>query len=368
MRWSLKLGKIFGVEFRIHVTFLLLLFFIYVSGLSQKGPAYAIRAVLFILAVFACVLIHELGHSLIARRFGKEAKSITLLPIGGIATMEEMPEKPSQEIAMSIVGPFINLAIAGILYLFVGRWTGISAPNLYPDSTQAFFAGLIGVNIMLAIFNLIPAFPMDGGRVLRGIFAMKMDYGRATSMAVSIGQGVSMLFIFYGIFFNFWLALIGLFLYMGAGSEKRHVMLRSVLHQVPASEAMATDFRTLRPDESLSRALEHVYHGCQEDFPVVGDKGGIQGILTRMGVLAAIHEKGTALAVSEVMDRNFLSVDPHTSLDEVYRQLLSGQKTAAAVLDRGRLKGMLCLGGISRYFMIQNALKGWQAKDLTMPT
>jgi Zn-dependent protease len=263
MRWSFKLGKILGIEFRIHVTFLLLLFFIYVSGLYEGGSAHAIRGVLFISAVFACVLIHELAHSLIARRFGKEAKSITLLPIGGIATIEEIPEKPGQEIAMSIVGPFINLAIAGILYLFVGRWTGISAPNLYPDSTQAFFAGLIGVNIILAIFNLIPAFPMDGGRVLRGIFALKMDYARATSMAVSIGQGLSMLFILYGIFFNWWLALIGVFLYMGAGSEKQHVMLRSLLHQVPASEAMATDFRTLRPDESLSRALEHVYHGCR---------------------------------------------------------------------------------------------------------
>ncbi len=346
------------------MTFLLLLFFIYFSGLSQKGPAYAIRAVLFISAVFACVLIHELGHTLIARRFGKEAKSITLLPIGGVATMEEMPEKPGQEIAMSIVGPFINLAIAGILYLFVGQWSGINAPDLYPDSARAFFGGLIGVNIVLAMFNLIPAFPMDGGRVLRGIFALKMDFGRATSLAVSIGQGLSMLFIFYGIFFNFWLALIGLFLYMGAGSEKQHVMLRSLLHQVPASEAMATDFRTLQPDEPMSRALEHVYHGCQEDFPVVGDKGGVQGILTRMGVLSAIHEKGVTPRVSDVMDRDFVSVDPSMPLEEVYRHLLSSHKTAAAVLDQGRLTGMLCLDGISRYFMIRAAMRGWEAKEL----
>jgi Zn-dependent protease/CBS domain-containing protein len=363
MQWSFKLGKIFGIEFRIHVTFVLLLLFVYMSGSSQGGPAYGTRAVLFISAVFACVLIHELGHSLIARRFGKEAKSITLLPIGGVATMEEMPEKPGQEIAMSIVGPFINLAIAGILYLLVGNWTGISAPNLYADSARAFFAGLISVNIMLAIFNLIPAFPMDGGRVLRGILALRMDYGRATSMAVFIGQAVSMLFIFYGIFFNWWLGLIGLFLYIGAGSEKQHVMLRSVLRQVPASEAMATDFRALRPDESLSRALEHVFHGCQEDFPVVADSR-IEGILTRTGVLSAIHEKGLTPQVSDVMDRNFLSVDTHTPLDEVYRQLQSGHKTAAAVLQHGQLKGMLCLDGISRYFMIQSALKTRQEGQL----
>ena len=162
MQWSYDFGKIFGINFRIHVTFLLLLLFIFVSGLFQRGFEQAVRAVLFICAVFACVLIHEIGHSLIARRYGKEAKSITLLPIGGVATMEEMPEKPSQEIAMSIVGPFINLAIAAILYLFVGAWAGVGVPNLYPDSVSEFFAGLIGVNIILAIFNLIPASPMDG--------------------------------------------------------------------------------------------------------------------------------------------------------------------------------------------------------------
>lgn len=315
------------------------------------------QAVLFICAVFACVLIHELGHSLIARRFGKEAKSITLLPIGGLATIEEMPEKPGQEIAMSIIGPFINLAIAGILYLFAGHWTGISAPNLYPDSARTFISGLIGVNIILAIFNLIPAFPMDGGRVLRGILSLKMDHVRATEIAVFIGQAVSMFFIFYGIFFNWWLALIGFFLHMGAGSEKQQVMLRSVLHRIAAKDAMATQFKSLHPEGLLSNALEHVYHGCQEDFPVTGDRG-IEGILTRMDILSAIHKKVIDIPVSQVMDRGFVSVDLLTPLDEVYQHLLSTHKTVAAVMEHGQLRGILCLENISRYIMIQNALKG----------
>jgi len=365
MQWSYNFGKIFGINFRIHVTFLLLLLFIFISGLFQRGFEEAVTSVLFICAVFACVLIHEIGHSLIARRYGKEAKSITLLPIGGVATMEEMPEKPSQEIAMSIVGPFINLAIAAILYLFVGAWAGVGVPNLYPDSVGAFFAGLIGVNIILAVFNLIPAFPMDGGRVLRGFLALNMDYVKATSIAVFIGQGVSLFFIFFGIFFNWWLALIGLFLYIGAGSENQHVMLRAVLHRVPASEAMTTDFRSLRPDETLSRALEHVYHGCQEDFPVVGDKG-IEGVLTHNRIISAIHERGTEVPVSEVMDRNFVSVDSRTLLDEVYHKLLSNNKTAMLIQDGGQLKGMLCLRGISRYMMIQSALKGLEASDIPL--
>jgi len=355
MKWSVNIGKIFGINFRIHITFFLLLFFIFISVFNQHGLHGAILATLFICAVFICVLIHEIGHSLIARRFGKEAKSITLLPIGGVATMEEMPEKPSQEIAMSIVGPLINLAIAAVLYLFVGRWTGIGAPNLSPDSTRTFFAGLIGVNIMLAIFNLIPAFPMDGGRVLRGILATRMDYVRATSAAVAVGQGLAMLFILFGVFFNWWLALIGLFLYIGAGSEKQQVILKSLLHDVPAEEVMVREFRALRPDQLLSEALEQFYHGCQEDFPIISEQG-LEGILTRDRILSSVHEKGLDVPVSEVMDVSFTSVDPQTSLEDVYKALLSKQKTAVAVVDRGHFEGIVCLDGISRYFMVKAAL------------
>jgi len=205
----------------------------------------------------------------------------------------------------------------------------VSLPNLYPGSASAFFAGLIGVNIMLAVFNLIPAFPMDGGRVLRGLLALNMDYVQATSIAVSVGQAISMLFILFGIFFNLWIALIGFFLYMGAGGEKQQVMLRAALRRVPASEAMATEFRSLRPNELLASALEHVHHGCHEDSPVAGD-AGIEGILTRDRILAAIHEKGIQVPVSEVMDRSFLSFGPQTPLDEVYGRLLSANKTAGA--------------------------------------
>jgi Zn-dependent protease/CBS domain-containing protein len=356
MQWSFKLGKIFGIQFQIHVTFLFLLVFIFLAGL-RRGPEQALLGVFFICAIFACVLIHEIGHSLIARRFGIEAKSITLLPIGGVATMEEIPEKPGQEIAISIVGPFINLAIAGILYLFIGTWSGMITPSLYPDSVQDLFTRLIGINIILAAFNLIPAFPMDGGRVLRGILSLKMGFVRATTTAVFIGQGFSMFFIFYGLFFNWWLSLIGIFLFIGAGGEKQHVMLQSILHRVQAGEVMATDFHSLHPDDPLTRALEHIYHGCQQDFPVVGSKG-IEGVLTRMGILSVIHEKGVIVPVSEVMDRQFHYVDPRTPLDEVYQYLLSHNKTTMPVLENEKLRGMLSLDGISRYLMIQTALKG----------
>ncbi len=355
MNWSLDIGRIFGIRFRIHVTFLLLVLFVFVSVTDEHGFQRGLWATLFICAVFACVLIHEIGHSLIARRFGKEAKSITLLPIGGVATMEEMPEKPAQEITMALVGPLINLAIAGVLYAIVGRWTGIGVPTVQPDSSRSFLAGLIGINIMLAIFNLIPAFPMDGGRVLRGLLALTMDYVTATSVAVGVGQILAMVFIFYGVFYSWWIAIIGLFLYIGAGGEKQQVVLKSVLHAVPASEAMTTTFRTLRPDEPISKALEHFYHGCQDDFPVIGE-AGIEGILTRDRILATIHDKGLNVPVSDVMDRDFAWVSPQTPLDEIYRKSLARGKTAAAVVDDNTVKGMVCLDGISRFFAVRAAL------------
>jgi len=363
MKWSINAGSIFGIKLRIHLTFFLLLLFVFAQVSSEYGVRAGVMSVLFICAVFACVVIHEVGHSLIARRFGKEAKSITLLPIGGVAAIDQMPVKSGQEIAVSLIGPLINLVIAGFLYILFGAKTGVSLPNLYPQSAQAFLAGLIGVNIMLAVFNLIPAFPMDGGRVLRGLLALKMDYVQATIWAANIGQAIAVFFIFFGMFFNFWLALIGIFLYLGAGSEKQQVILQSLLAEVPASEAMTTQYSTLKPDNSLVEALERFGRGCQQDFPVIDDSG-LQGILTRDRILAAIHTKGLNVPVCEVMDKTFAIVSSRMGLDQVYRIFLSGNKTAVAVMDEGQLKGIIGLDGISRYFMVKAALKGVDAAGL----
>jgi CBS domain-containing protein len=276
--------------------------------------------------------------------------------------MEEMPEKPVQEIAMAIVGPFINLAIAAILYLLVGWWSGIGVPNLNPDSTRAFVGGLIGVNIWLAIFNLMPAFPMDGGRVLRGLLGLFTSYVRATAIAVAVGQVLAMLMIFLGLMTNWWLALIGFFIYMGAGSEKQQVLVRSLLRQVGARHAMVTEFESLHPDERLAQVVERVYHGCQDDFPVVGD-AGLEGILTRNKLLAAIHEKGLDVPVSEVMTSDFVSVEPTAPLDEVYRRLSSAETNAAAVVQDDRLVGLIAHDTIGRFLAIRAAVRGLDPAD-----
>ena len=351
------MGRIFRINFRIHITFFLLLFFIFLSVLASKGLKAALIETIFICSVFLCVLIHEIGHSLIARRFGKEAKSITLLPIGGVSALEEMPEKPAQEILMAIIGPFINIAIAFVLFLIVGRMSTAKELTLISTNAGNFFPNLVTVNIFLAIFNLIPAFPMDGGRVFRGFLAFWMDFVSATRAAVLVGQIIAMIFIF-SVFLgaNFWLSIIGIFLFLAATGEKQEVVLRSALHKVPISEVMTTEFISLRPDEPLSSALEHFHHGCQNDFPVIGDSG-VEGILTRDKILSSIHEKGTNVPVSEVMDKTFVVVDSRTPLDEVYRKLLLSHKTAVAVIEGDKVKGMVCLDGISKYFMIKSALE-----------
>jgi Zn-dependent protease/predicted transcriptional regulator len=363
MKWSFSIGRIFGIDLRIHVTFFLLLLFVFASALNQQGMRAGVMSALFICALFACVVIHEVGHSLIARRFGKETRSITLLPIGGMAAIEEMTKNPLQEIAIALIGPIINLVIAGILYVLVGWRVGVALPQLFVESGDAFLAGLIGVNIMLAIFNLIPAFPMDGGRVLRGLLAIKMDYVRATTWAVAIGQAIAAFFIFFGMVANIWLVLIGIFLFLGAGSEKQQVVLQSLLAEVPVGEAMITEYISLRPDDTLVHALEHFHHGSQQDFPVIDDFG-LQGVLTRDRILASIHTKGLNVPVREVMDKSFATVSSKMGLDQVYQILLSGNKTAVAVMDDGRLKGIIGLDGISRYFMIKAALKGIDASSI----
>lgn len=357
MRWSISLGKIFGINFRIHITFFLLLFFVFVSVLGSNGLSAALTETLFICSVFICVLIHEIGHSLIARRFGKEAKSITLLPIGGVSALEEMPEKPAQEILMAIIGPFINIVIAAVLFIFVRRMGSVKELALISTTPANFLPNLVTVNIFLAVFNLIPAFPMDGGRVFRGFLALWMDFVSATQAAVFVGQAIALFFIF-SVFLgaSIWLPVIGIFLFLAASGEKHDVVLRSLLHNLPISEVMTTEFISLRPDQPLSVALEHFHHGSQNDFPIIGDSG-LEGILTRDRILSSIHQTGTNVPVSEVMDKTFIAVDAGMPLDEVYRKLLLNHKTAVAVIEGDKVAGMVCLDGISKYFMIKSALE-----------
>ena len=261
---------------------------------------------------------------------------------------------------MAIVGPLINLAIAAVLYLVFRRWASFGAPDLFPASPQQFVSSLMGMNVALAVFNVIPAFPMDGGRVLRGALSLVTDYVRATAIAVAVGQALAMLFILYGIFFNWWLALIGFFIYAGAGAEKQQVLIRSALRGITARDAMVTDFKALRPSDTLADAASAVFHGCQDDFPVL-EGGFLRGMLTRRGLLAAIHVKGLQGKVAEAMEESYPSVSPHAPLEDVYRTLATGDRSAAAVFAGTKLVGIICHAQLVRHLALRAALSGQPA-------
>ena len=253
MKWSINAGRLFGIKLRIHVTFFLLLLYVFFSDIKE-GFGQAGLSVLFVCAIFACVVIHELSHSLVARRFGREPKSITLLPIGGVAAIDMMPTKPSQEIVISIVGPATNIVIAILLALFGGMKMAVALSNNSGlTASQIFITDLIAANIVLAVFNLIPALPMDGGRVFRSILALKFGFLRATLWAVTIGKVIALLFIVLGFRYNPWLALIGLFIFSGANSEKQQAIYLTMLAQRPPDLTIPSEYINLNQDDRITR-------------------------------------------------------------------------------------------------------------------
>jgi Zn-dependent protease len=250
MKWSINAGRLFGIKLRIHLTFFLLLAFVFVTDIKE-GYKQAGLSVLFVCAIFACVVIHELSHSLVARRFGREPKSITLLPIGGVAEIDLMPAKPSQEIMISIVGPATNIIIAILLALLGGLKLAAAIEKSNLTASQSFLANLIAANIVLAVFNLIPALPMDGGRVFRSILALKFGFLRATLWAVAIGKVIAVLFIILGFRYDPWLALIGFFIFSGADSEKRQAIYLTMLAQRPPDLTIPPEYINLEQNDRV---------------------------------------------------------------------------------------------------------------------
>ncbi len=256
MRWSIKIARIAGTEVRIHITFLLFLAWIGFSYYQMGGAAQAIPGVLFILALFGCVLLHEFGHALAARAFGIPTPDITLLPIGGVARLQRMPDKPWQELIVALAGPLVNVVIAAVLILFLGHPASLENLERVEHPGLGMLAKLVSVNVMLVLFNLIPAFPMDGGRVLRALLAMALPYGRATQIAAWIGQALAFVFGFIGLFNNPLLIFIALFIFLGAQQEAAMAQMKDVCFNLPVSEAMVTHLIRLAPDATLEDAVE----------------------------------------------------------------------------------------------------------------
>lgn len=353
MRGSFKIAEVAGISINIHITFLIL---ILIFG----------KWFFFVVAVFFFVTLHELAHSLVAKKFGIKVKEITLLPIGGVASMAKMPEKPYQEFLISIAGPLTNIAIVIIFYfplkLFVGE-------EVFFGAFRTFFTGHIPrtlipafvicqvywINLILAGFNLLPAFPMDGGRILRSILAQKYGFRRATKIAVNFGHIFALLFGYIGLMHGrLMLLIIAVFIYMAASSEELQVDVRSTLKKFKVKDILPAQFLTLQVDATLSKVLELIFHSHQEDFPVMGENNTMAGFITRSDVISGIHQHGVAGKVSSCMRTNVPAVSKEKTLDEVQNIMQNNELKALPVLQDGKVVGVITTEDISRVYSMMS--------------
>src|SRR6266540_2452935 len=324
MSWSLPIFRIAGIQLRIHITFLLLIAWLAFGYYAQGGSAVAASRVIFVLLLFLCVVLHEFGHAFAAKAFGINTPDITLLPIGGVARLERMPEEPVQELIIAVAGPLVNVVIAIVLFV-VGGSRGL----LNPSTVEAggLIAQLLTINILLVLFNLLPAFPMDGGRVLRALLATRMSYARATQIAATVGQGFAFVFGFFGLLFNPFLIFIALFVYIGASQEAALAQMKDVSRRFPVSSAMVREFRTLSEDASLQEAVD------------------------------ALRKNDPALRVGDVMRRDIPTVTTGTRFEDAFRIMQECNCPAVPVLDRmKRLVGLLTPENVTELMMVQSAM------------
>ena len=365
MRWAVTIGRVFGITVRLHVTFLLLLGFIGYGGYVDAGLGGATWALLWACSIFACIIFHELGHSVVAQQLGVDVNSITLLPIGGVAALKRIPENPWHELAITLAGPMVNAAIAVVLLPFTGLPTHyflVSLPHNLPGLLQA----LVAANIALFLFNFIPAFPMDGGRLLRAVLALLTTYRRATVIATTVGQGLAILFILAGLKWSLMLILIGAFIFIAAEGEEKIVKMRSLLRDLDVAEVMTRDFVTLTPQDTIARGLTCVYQTGQDDFPVVED-GQLLGVATRQAMVDAVNTRGAEVSVGEILDANVPIVSAQDKVTRVYDDFISEHGVSVPVMNDGELVGMLAPENISRYLLVQASLKSSRRRQPARP-
>jgi Zn-dependent protease/CBS domain-containing protein len=357
MGWSLTIGRVAGTEIRIHITFLLFLAWIAFVYYRTGGSEAAVAGLLFIILLFLCVLLHEFGHVSAARYFGIQTPDITLLPIGGVARIQRMPDKPLQEIAVALAGPLVNVVIAALIFGWAGVSIDLSTARLVTGRENSLAMQLATVNVWLALFNLIPAFPMDGGRVLRALIALKLPYGRATRIAAALGQAFAFLFGFIGLLGNPLLIFIALFLYLGASQEAAVAGLKDVSGWLSVSDAMVTDFASLRTEATVVDAAEALLRTSQHEFPVVDPSGHIFGIITRDDIIKALRRHGPDTRVTEVMRRGVPVVQEGASLEEAFQLMQESNSPALPVVGRWRrLVGLLTLENIGELMMIRSVM------------
>lgn len=364
MSWSIKIFKVKGIDVKIHLTFVLILIWAAYrwSASTGEGMMGAVFGIVATLLLFASVTLHEFGHSLQALKFGIGVHDITLMPMGGLARIDEIPEDPAKEFRIAIAGPLVNFLIAGVLFgvgLLLDTRAIISLDELYKSMGQVSWNGMLAyltmTNLLLGIFNLIPAYPMDGGRILRAALSRKMDHSRATNIAVIIGQGLALLFGLWG-FMNgsYTLVLIAIFVWMGAGQEGKDVALKNVLGEMKVSQAMTLNPETLRANDSLSKAIDLTLSTSQSDFPVIEwGSNQVVGLLCEKDLLKGLqtHDQNTSVRV--VMQSTFSATTPDQPLYEAQKSMVAGKTRSMPVMDQeGNLAGLLTIADINEAYRL----------------
>ena len=357
MGWSIRLFSVGGTAVRIHLTFFLLLAVYAVLGWQQGGAPAAVDLVVFIALLFLCVVLHEFGHVFAARLYGIRTSDVTLLPIGGVASLERMPEKPGQEIVVALAGPAVNVVIAVALATLLGASFDLGQTAQLGDARAPLLDRIAVANVALFVFNLIPAFPMDGGRVLRALLAIPMGYTRATRVAATIGQGLAFLFALLGLVVgNPMLVLVAVFIFLAASGEAGYVQAREYTRGYLASHAMITSFQTLGPTSVADDAAALLLRTTQQEFPVVDGAGVMRGMLTRDALIRALQQSGGATPVLEIMDRDIPTVPENACLDNVFERVQRSAARLVGVVDpAGHLVGYITAENLSELIMIQSS-------------
>jgi Zn-dependent protease/CBS domain-containing protein len=345
MKYSLKIFSIFGIPVELHISFLLLMGFIYVLAILNLIPGVNLQAALLITLLFVTVVLHELGHSYLAQKYGIRIERIILLPIGGVSTMEELPKEPGQELRISLAGPMVNFLIAFICYLLLlllkGSYLGISS----------FLSYFILLNLILGGFNLLPAYPMDGGRVLRAILAERMSYVRATELAAGIGKYLAIIMAIVGIFYNFFLVLIALFIYIGAEQEYQAIMISNYLGGILVENIMSHEVKTVKPDDHVNDVLQTMYRERHMGYPVT-DQEKIVGIVT-FDDLSRLKKEDLETPIKNFMTKELIFTSPNEPVTAALEKLNQQRVGRLPVKENGQLVGIISRTDIMRTLEIR---------------
>jgi Zn-dependent protease/CBS domain-containing protein len=353
MGWSFRVARAAGIDIKIHVTFFLIL----ILGAVQYGMPYgasgAVYGVLLMILLFVCVTLHELGHSIAAQRFGIPVREIILLPLGGLALLSRNPEKPWHELIIAAAGPLVNVAIAAILFLVTGAAAAAGSFDLNalqqnaPPSFSSLLIWLLQANVFLVLFNLIPAFPLDGGRIFRAVLAMFMPAQRATRIAATTGQGIAILLGVLGVATgNFGLVLVAVFVFFGAGQENAEGQARTMLITKKVGDAYNRHALTLEISDRVSKVVDYILTSYQPDFAVM-QGSRLLGIVTRDDVLRALATEPRDMYVTGIMQREFVRVQPDLTLDQVRALMAEKSTRTVAVFEGEEYLGLVSIDDIS---------------------